>query len=248
MSYRVFASIALATIMAAPSLVRAEDYSSDISTDRPDFTEGATVVPQGTMQLESGFTLEQFPGDLSTVAVGEFLIRKSLNEKLELRLRIPSYKKFSNGSDVSGLGDGSVGVKYLLGPTKSGVDVGVIVQVSIPTLSDVSSNELDPSAFFAIGKELNEKWSFRSHFGVGWVAGDMEWGASAGLGTSLGGTWGGVLELATNDSESRSAATLFHAGVTYVFKNGYQIDYHLGYGLSDSAPDLLIGAGLSFRL
>ena len=128
------------------------------------------------------------------------------------------------------------------------MDVAAIAQVSIPTLSDVSSNELDPSAIFAIGKELNEKWSIRSRFGVGWVAGDMEWGASFGLRTSLGGTWGGVLELATNDSESRSAATLFHAGVTYVLKNGYQIDYHLGYGLSDSAPDLLIGAGLSFRL
>ena len=79
MSYCVFASLALVTIMAAPSLVLAEEYSSDIITDRPDFTERAVVVPLGTMQLESGITHEQFPGELSTGSAGEIRIRTSLN-------------------------------------------------------------------------------------------------------------------------------------------------------------------------
>jgi hypothetical protein len=250
MSYKLVSSLAVSVALAIPALSQAEGYSTDnVITDRPDFTESAVVVPVGTMQFEGGFTLEQWPNDLSVFSLPELLIRKSMSETIELRIGVPSYTKISNGFDLSGIGDASIGAKFELGRSQSGIDLAAIASLSLPIGKDgLTSDEPDPSFALVAGKTLDERWSFGAQIMAGWLASDFNWGATAVVGASLGGTWGGFFELATDGlSGSGSTSTIAHTGLTYVLKSGVQLDYHVGFGLSDAAPDVLFGAGLSFR-
>ena len=48
--------------------------------------------------------------------------------------------------------------------------------------------------------------------------------------------------------EDAPAALLVHTGATLLLSDEAQLDAHVGAGLSDTAPELLVGVGASVRL
>lgn len=223
----------------------------ELITDRPDFTESAVVVPLNSVQLEAGMTYTDVGHGFSVLSGPEALIRWTAAPRFELRFGLPDHIDVSGGSDPSGLGDSSIGIKYQFGPFGDW-DVAAIAELSLPTGDrEFTSDEYDPTLILIGGTDLNQNWSFGTQIGASWATedGDRElgWGATAVLGYALSDRWGTFFEVATDIPEEGSAATQFHTGLTFAADDEFQIDVHGGFGLSDAAPDWFIGAGFAAR-
>ncbi len=225
----------------------------DLITDRPDFTESGVVVPPGSIQLEAGFTFEEGPDSGSFFTGPEALIRWGISETLELRLGAPNFERIANGESQSGLGDASLGAKWQLGPVGAW-DLAGILTTSVPTGADeFTSNAWDPQLILAAGRDLNERWSLGAQVSVESAsAGDERetiGGATLVLGTALGetGRTGTFLEIAAILPESGTSPLVLHHGYTYLLEENLQLDLHGGFGLSETAPDMFVGAGVSYR-
>jgi len=253
----------------APAVVQAED----IVTDRPDFTESAVVVPRGMVQIEAGFTWTD-PGDPQPpvppeegeepppplgersddfkefTTAPEVLIRWGFADNLELRVGLPNQIEISDGP--SGVGDGSVGVKWQLGPNRFGLDYALIAGVSVPIGdSEFTSDGVDPSLIFIVGDDINGKWSYGAQVGGGVATGGSEDEAfvlaSFAFARQLGRRGSTFFEFFGEDQESTPSSVLFHHGYAWQVNSNFQLDLRMGVGLTDESPDGLFGAGVSWR-
>jgi hypothetical protein len=242
------AAVALALIGPARA---GEPEPEPIATDRPDFTETAIVVPRGRLQLETGFTYENGSSGHRSFNLPEALLRWGIAEKTELRFVLPDYIRAWNGDKTSGIGDSAIGFKHQLGPVGR-FDLAVIGHATIPTGSSAfSSDRVDPEAAFTWATDLDERTSIAGMFGFLWPSEDGErnftFTPTVSLGRSLGGRWGAFLEWAAEFPEDGGDIHLLHHGYTYRLSNDSQLDMHVGFGLSQAAPDFFIGGGYSVR-
>ena len=227
---------------------------AELVTDRPDFTESGIVVPIGSFQFEGGLTWEGSAGSVKTFSGPELLLRWGLTSHMELRVGIPDYVGVWNGLTESGLADPSIGTKIQLGPIAEGWDLATVVTVSMPTgETGFSSEGWDPSVILTTGGGIGGSWSLGSQVSGEFVttAGEREFllGGTLVLGTSLGsqGTTGAFLELAATIPEEGTTAVSVHHGYTHLITQTLQLDVHGGLGLTDSAPDVFLGAGVVYR-
>ena len=242
---RMFAATVL--ILGAAS---ATVSGQGIVTDRPDFTESAVTVPAGYLQFEGGATYSSLGSDLSEIVVGEALLRWGVLDRVEVRIGGPSYVSVSNGGTHSGFGDASLGAKVQLGPLGSGWDLATIATASMPIGDDeFSSGEVDPSLILTAGRGLTETLSLGGQLVASWpTQGDdreFEWGGTLVVGSGLSPKMGAFLEVAVTVPESGTAPIVGHTGLVYGISDSFQLDLHAGIGLSDTAPDFFIGAGLA---
>jgi hypothetical protein len=173
---------------------------------------------------------------------------------MEIRIGLPDYVGVWNGQIESGLADPSIGTKLQLGPIAEGWDLATVVTLSMPTgEAGFTSDGWDPSVILTTGGGIGGSWSLGSQVSGEFVtnAGDRELflGGTVVLGTSLGrqGTTGAFLELAATMPEEGTTAVSVHHGYTHLLMRTLQFDVHGGFGLTESAPDLLIGAGMVYR-
>lgn len=219
-------------------------------TDRPDFTESGVVVPHGSLQFEGGFTWED--GDsVRSFAGPELLVRWGLHERLEFRFGLPDYANLSGDLTASGLGDGTLGAKWQLGPVGTW-DLAGILTTTVPTGEEsFTSDGWDPSLIVAAGRDLDDRWSLGAQVAVESASGPLEretlFGATLVLGAGLGERTGAFLEVAAIVPESGTAPLVLHHGYTHLLTPVLQFDVHGGLGLTDTAPDVFLGAGLSYR-
>ncbi len=228
--------------------------AAELVTDRPDFTESGIVVPMGSLQFEGGLTWESGAGGVRTASGPEFLVRWGLTSRMELRIGLPDFVGVWNGHSASGFGDPSIGTKVQLGPIAEGGDLATVVTVSAPAgETGFSSDGWDPSVILTTGGGIGGSWSLGSQvFGeLATNMGDREfsWGGTLVLGTSIGsqGISGSFFELAATIPEEGTTAVSFHHGYTHLLTKTLQIDVHGGFGLTETAPDLFIGAGMVYR-
>ncbi|UCG51114.1 MAG: transporter [Candidatus Latescibacterota bacterium] len=229
--------------------------SEELVTDRPDFTESGVVVPRGSVQFEGGLTWEGGEDDIWMASGPELLIRWGLTSRVELRIGLPDYAYLGNHESQSGFGDGSLGTKLKFGPVAGGWDIASIVSVSIPNKgAEFSSDDWDPELIVAVGRDLIADWSLGSQVSAVWTTsdGDREFvgGGTVVLGTSFGGrsVTGVFVEVAAVLPEEGTAPVFLHHGYTHLLAETLQLDLHGGFGLTGSAPDLFIGAGMSIRM
>jgi hypothetical protein len=248
------AAALVATISALPSVAE-----EPLVTDRPDFTESALVVDPGRWQVEMGTTYDD-GASVEALTVGEMLIRWGFARDLELRVFPLSYLWTDDeGDDSSGLLDATVGLKYeiqdgsgagLWGSTA----LAVIVSTTVPTGgSAVSSDDWQPAAVVAASWPLAPAWSLASNLGYarpsdGEQRFNSVW-ASLSLGVGLGDRTGMFVELyGFEREEARGPNTMaFQTGVTHRLNPNLQLDARVARRLTDDGPDLLIGAGASWR-
>lgn len=242
----------LAALLAGfPALAQEE-----LVTDRPDQTESAVVVPEGTLQVELG--VGTGGDDEETVEVPGTLLRYGLSRRLEARLAWPGWIRVESGGDeVSGLGDPEVGVKLAL---RSQPELAVLAHLSLPWGEDeVGAEDPLPSLRLAGAHEISPR------VGLGWNAGLAansaltaggrarvlsRWMYTAALGFELSEAWGTFVEVFGDfpASDPEPATHSFDAGLTYLLHPRLQLDLAAGAGLEGDAPDWFAGAGVSFRL
>lgn len=206
-----------------------------ISTDRPDFTEGARSVRKGSLQFEGGVTATD--GDEWTLP--EALLRYGVGGGAELRFGLPLY---TSTPTANGVANPSLGFKLELnepGPT----ELALIAQATFAAGDrSVRSERTTPALALA--------WS-HGDFG-GMLASEFPGGPAALRNTlvfsrDLDPTTGGFIEHVLDFSAAGRPAHTAHFGVTRALGPDAQFDVHFGLGLSPTAPDWFLGAGYAVR-
>lgn len=215
-----------------------------LTTDRPDFTESGITVPRGTIQVEGGATVER-AGGVSMISGSEMLIRWSPVKNFEMRLGPPGYAVSQSSGVVT---DPSLGVKFQFGPVKVW-DLALIVASSIPLGDDITgTRDPVPYGILAAGRDFGSV-SFGAQIGgsLDTESEDFLLSATSVFSTGLSANVGGFLELAADQQPAGDSSLIIHAGLAMTVAHLVQLDIHAGTGLTETAPDYLVGAGLSLR-
>jgi hypothetical protein len=222
-----------------------------ITTDRPSVTESSTVVPRGSLQLESGLQATDNAGQW-TLDLPESFARYGLLESTELRLAVPNYFLHLPvaGSTASGFGDLGVGVKQQLGPL-GGFNLAVIPFISLPTgARGISSGGYDPGLQLPWSRALNSDWTVAGQLAAYWPTEDgtrnYTTELTALIDRQLRLPWDAFIEYAADIPQRGGSRQLLHAGTAYKLAPHHQIDFHAGVGLTHAAPRGFLGVGYSY--
>jgi hypothetical protein len=254
---------ALAAALLPCAVAHAEE---SIVTDRPDFVESSEVVGPGRFQVETGLTSDRHAQDGVTTRTlsTPTLFRYGIGETTELRLETDGYTRERTSDSVAGTtatargwSDLSFGVKWhVLEGRDSTPGVAWLLHVDTATGSKAFRGAgLRPSLRAAIEWDLPEDFSLGVMPGV-YVdrndAGKHYAGAilAATLGKEWSPRWHSFLEIAgqqlTSKRNGGSVVTL-DAGLAFVATPTLQFDVEVSRGLSDAAPDLESGLGVSVK-
>ena len=261
------------SVMVCLMLLGSQQVSGEtveMITDRPDATESSQTVLPGYIQIESGMTyFEEDEGglDSSGFAAPETLVRIGLDEKTELRLEFAGYNRLreraAGGSttETNGFGDTGIGFKVRLGEDEQLGEMAFLAMTTLPWGEEgISSGRVEPSYRFTFARDLNEELSFGCNLGQAWVSEEDSFGDkdtrsvfqyTLALGISMTDRLGSFVEFfgdIPTGSGSSGPANSFNGGFTYLLKENVQLDLVSGVGLSGSAEDWFIGAGISVRL
>jgi len=239
-------------------------FSEDMETDRPDFSEGTKTVEAGHLQIEAGYTFtDNNDGGVITEshAVPGVLVRIGLAPKYELRIGWQGFidsETTSSGDNAQsdGVGDMSIGTKFRLQENDAGWDVSSIIETSLPVGDDeVASDKHEPAVKLLFAKDLSSDLSFATNLNATYVSGSTEryyeLAASASFGTDLTDTIGLFLEyygqFPLENVPEENLHTL-NGGLTLALDENLQLDAFVGTGLNAEADDFFTGFGVSFRM
>ena len=241
-------------------VVAAAPAAAQIETDRPDFTEGTSTVPDGAIQLEAGYTYAS-AGELSGHQLGEALLRFGLIPGLELRAELPSFQKVSGEFgpfefDESGWSDAAVGMKlglYEAGMSEGLPSVSLLLGTSLPTGDDdFGAESWEPEAIVAFG------WEFAPRVGLGANVGYAqrafteddrydEFSASIALGLPVTTSIGAFVEYFAirPDDDFGDESDYIDGGLTFLLSPTFQLDGRIGFNLDGDADEMFFGVGFA---
>jgi hypothetical protein len=257
----------LAIALAAPAAGAEQQPASQqksIVTDRP--TDGAApeLVPRLTLQLEMGYKfsrLDDNSGRRDTQVIPDFLARFGISDRIEARLTAAGWN-FTSGTagNKDGFTDVSLGTKIALtGEQGLRPQMALLADVSVPVgKAGFTDDYVIPKVLFLAAHTLTDRLALTYNVGPSIVTAkedngtrtDVNLNYAAALSGPVRGPIGlfgeiyGALAFGRDRSDSHS----FQAGATVLLHRVFQIDFRGGFGLVDSEPDWLVGAGLAFRL
>jgi hypothetical protein len=226
--------------------------SSPISPDRPTITNSVQTVPLGWTQIEAGFTAQRVPKG-SLVDLPEISIRYGLTTNLEFRVAPPNFGTQSvGGTDSSGLGDTTIGLKYELGPSRGGADLCLIPLVTLPSdQGPLSSHSTDPGLQVVWQADAGQGFTFSAMSSIiSTIQSHVREGLfqqTADLGHDLkyGFAWFG--EYAVSCSQVMLPQHTVDTGLTYLVGKNSQADIRIGMQAQGKTALPLVGIGYSVR-
>ncbi|HET6362276.1 MAG TPA: transporter [Gemmatimonadota bacterium] len=250
----------LLLLLLAPASAISQEPESLI-TDRPDFTESASVPGGGRIQVEGGWTVEG-EDDARAHSLGEILVRIGIGDRFEARIEPLTWISVDgdetvDADDVDGLDDAGIGFKAMLFDAEPpGVPAAaLLLGTTVPTGDEeIGEDGWQPEARLALGWDLSELWSLGAN--AGW--GRPEEGGerfdqalgSVALGRAIGERLGAFVELyglAPAGADGDDDAAYLDGGFTLAFGPDAQLDARAGAGLTDVAADWFFGLGFARR-
>lgn len=223
----------------------ATSASAQISTDRPGLAFSASTVGARVFQIEAGTPQATLAGgaDLYQVPIA---LRYGLTPAIEARVSTSVFDatRINGGTDAdAGFQTITVGAKVAV--PMSGVSLALIPEVLVPTRSGSD-----------VAFQLNALTSFAAgDFGVTLVPGVAVGNGSTtlnavGLVSRSFGTLSAYAEVGAFPNLRTGGATpvLAGGGITALATPDLQLDAFFDAGLTDAAPDLIVGLGIAFRL
>ena len=249
------AGVVFAVVAVGAWTVGAKAQPPELVTDRPDQTESAAVVPQGRLQVETGYLFARADG-VDSHAAPATLVRIGLGGRTELRL---GHAGIIGRQGRQGAGDSEIGGKINLNPRAAGwrPQLALLGGLSLPTGDrGYSSDGADPFVLFAFAHDLLPRLSLGYNAGAAWEssAGQPDRDAflvySLVLGVSLTDRLGTFVEIFGDRQVTSAISTSasVDGGFTLLLDELVQLDLSVGRRLQGPARDLFIGTGLSFRV
>lgn len=235
-------------ILIVFSLSFANNFAQ-ISTDRPDQTEGTHVLKNGDFQIESGWTFNSDGGSLNN------LLRIGTFKGIELRLNtnLISVKSFDEIDNPSGtkLSSLDIGAKFnLLKKTSSSTKVSLLTHLALG-VGDYNNEGILSRLLFS--HDLSESFQLAYNLGYNKYFENNSEVNSTGifvyslvLSKSFGPV-GTFIEVFGN-SGSNQAQSNWDLGLTYLIKDNLQVDFSYGKGINNELSYLSIGAAWNFSL
>jgi hypothetical protein len=222
---------------------------SQISTDRPDQTEGTFVLDKGIAQIESGWTFDSDSGSLNT------LLRLGSFKGVELRLNtnlisVRSFDLIDNppGTKLSNL---EIGAKFnLLNKISSSTKVSLLTHLSLG-VGDYNNEGILSRLLFS--HDLSESVQVAYNLGYNKYFENNSESSSRGifvysLVLSKGfGPVGTFIEI-FGENGSNQTQSNWDLGLTYLIKDNLQADISYGKGINNQLSYLSVGAAWNFSL
>ncbi len=232
----------------------------DLVTDRPDATESPTVVPPGSLQVETGASLQTYDDGVTENTLYNYntaLVRYGIWENLELRLgwnyeELRSKTAQTTTSTNLGFSPLLLGVKVAVVEERGWLpEIGLLGHLYLPfTAKEALRPETTGTDFrFAFSHTLSDKSGLAYNIGAQFFE-DVPGAAyiySISYGYSFTDRLGVYAELYGDLPENFSANHFWDAGVTYLVSPLIQLDATVGQSITEG-QDLLLSAGVSFRI
>lgn len=241
--------------------------AEEMETDRPDFTEGASTVSPGHLQIEIGYlfthdkertfrekehTAPQFLGRVGLLNDLEFRVAWDgyINSERRTRATEPTVEETTEGT-----ADLSLGLKHQMYQTED-FSFSFIAQISTPSGStEVSSQDTIPEVKLIWAYELTTTYSLAGNINFSSPVQDsqryFENSNSLAIARGIGENFGTYLEyfgFFPNSSATDSTSTHYlNGGFTFAASRNLQFDILAGIGLNREASDFFSGLGLAFR-
>ena len=251
----------LTLLMALTVIVKAQTKVPDLITDRPDQTESSSVVPHKSLQIETGFVMENYQTDLAinkAFAYNTTLLRYGLLKNFELRLGLEylgeksKIKSTETTNTITGLSPLFTGFKI-----KIAEEEGWKPEIAFlgGLVLGFTSNEYFKPRYsaadirFAFSHTLSDKLSLGYNLGAEWD-GDTpvpSYFYSVALNASITDKIGVFLESYGLIPEDGATEHLLDTGLTFLLLPNFQLDVSGGIGIKNSI-DNFISFGLTYRL
>ena len=223
-----------------------------IETDRPDTTNSSLVIPYGSLQLENGVNWAARQG--SQVLDGsETRVRLGVAHCGEVLLDVPDYFGALNGLALSGLSDLIVSVKRQLFTERRSFSLSAAAGLGIPVGRSVDGGHFyTPYVQLPWSLAITDDWSLNGMLTVtrlvAHIANKTNVEPTLVVEREFGSKGDLFVEYIGDYSTSNQASQVIDVGGSWHVTPRQQLDFHLGVGLTRTAPDQYIGVGYSFRL
>jgi hypothetical protein len=256
--------VALAGAPAAePVTARVPGALRELTTDRPDATESPFTVDVGHMQLEmdvASFTRNRLDGVRTTEWVfAPFNVRYGITPTIEAGVfvvpRMEVTEQARGGPKVRRRGAGDTvlrGKMNFFGNDGGPTAFGVMADVKLPTAADgLGNDKVEGALIVPFACEVGAGWESAAMSGVEFTYNDNGrrrpvWINTLTFGRDLLPELGMFLEVTSAAGDGPHVAT-FNCGLTRKLSSNLQIDCGANFGISRTAPDLALFAGLSRR-
>lgn len=237
----------------------AQQEKPELVTDRPDQTEASTLIPKGALQFETGFVFEKDNGGNSRTenfTWNTSLLKYGISNNLELRLISEYLEQRSRNEestvDVKGLSPVAIGFKLKVAEA-NGVwpQTALIAHVNLKSGSKEFRPDYTAIDFrFTFAHDVGDKFSISYNVGAEWdgIQPEATFLYTFALGYTVTNRLAVFAETYSFFPEAHKADHRFDAGFTFAIAPLVQCDVSGGLGLSENAPDLFVGTGLSFRV
>ncbi len=223
-----------------------------IETDRPDVTNSSLVVPRGSLQAENGMNLTG-RGTTAGADGTNTRLRLGVAECTEILVDMPSYARAVHGDGNSGFSDVSPAVKRQFEGLPGGITMSAVAGLGLPTGDR-------PFGGRGYAPYLQVPWE--AAFSPGWHVSGMAtaffrpgdsrrnptFEPTLVIGHEVDERLDVFLEYVGDYPAGSRPSHLLNSGVAFRLTPLQQIDFHAAAGLSDAAPDCIVGIGYSIRL
>jgi hypothetical protein len=232
----------------------------ELITDRPDKTESASVVPQETLQIETGF---EYTSDnvtdgveINSLSIASTLFRYGLFKNFELRLGggylSQKIELNSSGSTEKGVADLMLGAKYeFINDHNSIPDIALMIHFFLPAGAEAfKPTKTEPQVILSLAKGIDESLDLGINLG-GQYSNEEEnlfyfYTLAAGFGITE--KLGSFIEIYSELLSGSLPLMFAGAGFTYLLLPNLQLDISGGNGLFNNSKVWYFGAGISIRI
>ncbi len=243
-----------------------EEQMRPLSADRPDATESPITVDAGHVQVELSFldyTRSDNDGDdFDAWTVFDANVKFGLLNNIDLQLVFGVYGEVTSeparGSEMSvaGFGDVQIRTKVNLWGNEGGTTAfGIMPFVKIPTDTELSNSEVEGGVIAMLSWDAGETWGLGFQAEVDFVYDeaeddhDTEFLHTVVLGLDVTEPLGAYLEYvgAVSSESEVDYRVLLSTGLTYALSPNLVLDTGTQIGLTGSADDLNLFAGMTLR-
>lgn len=224
-------------------------YGQKMVTDRPDQTESSSVVPKGSLQIESGLMLGfSEVDDVSdrTILAPTSLFRLGIINGVELRLvnQLESYRIDNSSIKINGISDIEFGFKIeLLQKEYINTQIAFISHLSVPSgTQELTNDKVGVINKIAFSNEVNEKLGLGYNIGYNYLGeGDGDFVYSLALGYGFNSKLGLFIETYGEMVDFNKNHLNIDTGLTYLLNENFQLDFSFGTGVNYNMNYIAVG-------